>query len=50
MRYDEMRFADMSATGAPVTGSLSMSVRMERGSPRLRLSMLEPYHLTPAML
>ena len=49
VRYDETRLADMRHSGAPVSGSFSMSVRMERGSPLTRFSALEPYHLQPAM-
>ena len=38
----------MSASGAPVSLSLRVKVRIERGSPRSLLAMFEPYHLQPA--
>ena len=39
----------MRARGAPVSLSLSIIMRMERGSPFALLSMLEPYHFMPAI-
>ena len=49
MRYALSRLPDMIASGAPVSLSLSTNTWMERGSPRARLSVLEPYHFTPAV-
>jgi hypothetical protein len=39
----------MKASGAPVSGSLRMKVRIERGRPFSRLAMFEPYHFIPAL-
>ena len=41
--------ADIYATGAPVSLSFSVSIRMERGRPFSLLAQLEPYHFMPAM-
>ncbi len=49
VRYALSRLPDMIANGAPVSLSLSTMRWIERGSPCSRLSMLEPYHLTPAV-
>ena len=38
---------DMYASGAAVSGSVSVNIRIERGRPLSRLAMLEPYHFTP---
>ena len=51
VRYALSRLALMRASGAPVSLSFSMTVRIERGSPlSLGLLMLEPYHFTPQVL
>ena len=49
VRYAERIFADMYATGAPVSLSFSVSIRMERGKPFSLLAQLEPYHFMPAI-
>ena len=50
VRTELIRLADMRAMGSQVSGSLSITMRMDRGKPRWGLMMLEPYHLTPHTL
>ena len=47
--YALNRLADISASGAPVSLSLSIIIRMERGSPFFLFSIFEPYHFIPAI-
>src|SRR5699024_7084271 len=47
VRYAESRFADITANGAPVSVSLRMYKRIDRGSPSDLFSRLDPYHLVP---
>ena len=47
--YALKRFADISANGAPVSLSLSIIIRIERGSPSFLFSIFEPYHFIPAI-
>ena len=45
--YALKRFADISASGAPVSLSFNITVRMDLGSPMLLLALFEPYHFIP---
>ena len=43
-----IKFPDIRARGAPVSASFSITMRIERGRPLERFSLLEPYHFSPA--
>ena len=45
----DAQIADIKASGAPVSLSFSIIIRMERGSPFFLFSTLEPYHFIPAI-
>ena len=43
------RLADIYATGAPVSTSLSVAIRIDLGRPLRMLSWFDPYHFCPAI-
>ena len=50
VRTELITLPDINAIGSQVSGSLSITIKIERGKPRLGLIMFEPYHFSPATL